>query len=143
MLSIRAEQMRAFKTAAETAFLRGLVRHLRENHAEEEVVTPAGEFRVEELDDETLLRMAGAGVERARRYGMSWESSLTAFVVLMFVVAPNFDEHPLIRRVLGDEQVAPDLRLDGLWEQTTEENWEAAENNYDPGAWERLPGGGE
>lgn len=121
---------------AETAFERRVALYLREHHAAEVVTLPEGERAVEDLDDETLLRMARSGIARARAYGMSWESSITAFVVIMFVVAPNFDDHPLIRRTLEDEEVEPDLRVEQLWELTTEENWEAAARDYDPGRWE-------
>lgn len=135
MLSIRAEQMKPFRDAADAAFLRRVADYVRYEHAEHAVHLPGGSYTVEQLPDDLLLALVGRGVERARAYGMTWESSLTAFVVLTFVVAPNFDEHPLVRRVLGDEQTEPDLRIDGLNESVTDENWEAARQSYDAGAW--------
>jgi hypothetical protein len=72
---------------------------------------------------------------------MTWESSLMAFVAIMFVAAPNFDQHPLIGRVLKDEAVAPDARINQLWERTTDQNWEAVAQNYDPSAWDRQAPG--
>lgn len=140
MLKIRPAQIKAFTPAAEAAFERRVAVYLREEHAEEVVTLPAGgdevaELVVRDLDDETLLKMVRAGIARARSYGMTWESTITAFVVLMFAVAPNFDSHPLIRRVLEDTEVKPELRIEQLWEQTTEENWEVAAQGYDAREW--------
>jgi hypothetical protein len=66
---------------------------------------------------------------------MKWKSSLKAFVVTMFVAAPNFDEHPIIQRILRDEKLEPEARLDALLERTSDQNWEAVEKNYSAGAW--------
>jgi hypothetical protein len=140
MLSIRPEQIEVFQDVAEAAFERRIADYLREEHADEVVTLPARqdevrEVEVKSLDDETLLAMVRAGIARARSHGMTWESSITAFVVLMFVVSPNFDSHRLIRRLLNDEETEPDARMDSLLELTTEENWEMAGRQYDAGAW--------
>jgi hypothetical protein len=92
--------------------------------------SPLGEVPVEVLEE-----MIHNGIARARRYQVTWESTLTSFVSIMFVVAPNFDEHPLIRRVLNDNNISPDLRVDMLFERTEEENWDEAEAQYDPQTW--------
>lgn len=139
MLKIRREQIKAFQPVADAAFVRRLAAHVRAEHAEAPVFLPEGETTVELLTDERLHEMVGRGVERARAYGMTWESSITAFVVLMFVSAPNFDDHPLLRRVLKDEQTDPDLRIERLWEQTSDDNWEQVEQNYDARAWGLTP----
>lgn len=124
-MQIRAEQLEAFRPRADELLAARVVEHLRENHPEE----------VGRLPDDVLAEMVSNGLARARRYGLTLESSLTAFVVLMFVVAPNFDEHPLIRHVLTDESEPPDRRVDALAERISEANWEEAERRYDPGAW--------
>ncbi|MET0649847.1 MAG: hypothetical protein ABW208_24825 [Pyrinomonadaceae bacterium] len=135
MLTIRPEQLEAFSPLAEAAFARRVVEYLRENHADEPVTLAAGELPVKDVDDATLFRLVRGGIERAGSYGMTWESTITAFVVIMFTVAPNFDEHPLIRRALTDARFEPNERLDAIWDSTTNENWEAARASYDPGAW--------
>jgi hypothetical protein len=135
VLSIRTEQLEAFQPAADAALEARVVEYLREEHAEEIVRMPWGDFSIDELPEEVLLAMVREGFRRARRYGLSWEATLTAFVVMMISVAPNFDEHPLIRRVLADEQIEPNARVERLWERTTDENWEAARENYDADAW--------
>ena len=135
-LRVREEQLLAFRAVADEDFVARTAEYLRAEHPEAAVALPDGERPLSEMPDELLLGMVRRGIARARSYGLTWESSITAFVVLMFVVAPNFDAHPLIRRVLTDEKVAPDLRVDQLWEETTDENWEAAAAGYDAGAWE-------
>lgn len=134
-LRIRGKQMEAFRSVAEADFVARTAEHLRAEHADAPVRLPEGELALSEIPEERLLELVRRGVERARAYGMTWESSITAFVVLTFVVAPNFDQHPVIRHVLADPDVPADTRLDGLWEQTTEENWQAAAEAYDPSSW--------
>lgn len=135
MLKIRADQVAVFQPVAEAAFVRRVVEHLREHHAEVVVQLPNEVMLVKQISDERLSGLAGAGIGRARAYGMDWESAVTAFVVLMFVAAPNFDAHPLIGRILKDERVPANSRIDRLWERTSDENWEAARKNYDVAAW--------
>jgi hypothetical protein len=135
MLTIRPEQLEVFQPIAEAAFERRVTTYLRENHDDTIVVLPTGEHEVKDLDDETLLKMVCTGIARSRSYGMTWESSITAFVVLMFTIAPNFDAHPLINRALRDDKVEPNARVEEMWDRTTEENWQTAKDSYDAGAW--------
>lgn len=140
MLKIRPAQLRAFRPATEAAFEQRIADYLREEHAGEVVQIVEGEGELKEvavrgLDDETLLEMVRTGIARARSYGMTWESSITSFVVLMFVIAPNFDSHPLIKRALRAGGVEPDQTIDLLMEQTTDDNWETARQAYDAAAW--------
>jgi hypothetical protein len=136
MLIIRPEQFEVFQPVAEAAFVRRVVEHLRAHHAETVIQLPNEVILIKQISDERLYEMVRFGITRARDYGMDWESSVTAFVVLMFIAAPNFDKHPLIQRVLKDERAAANSRPDQLWERTSEENWAAVRRNYDPGAWE-------
>ena len=135
MLKIRREQFEVFQPVAEAAFVRRVAEHLRASHADAVVQLPNEVILVKQIADERLRRLAKDAIARARGYGMDWESTVTAFVVLMFVAAPNFDKHPLIQRILKDERVPANSRIDQLWERTTEENWEAVRKNYDPAAW--------
>lgn len=142
MLIIRREQFELFQPVAESAFVKRVVEHLRTHHADVVIQLPNEVILVKQISDERLHRMVSRGMTRARDYGMDWESSVTAFVVLMFVAAPNFDKHPLIERVLRDERVEVNSRVDQLWERTSEDNWEAIRKNYDPTAWEPDSEGG-
>ena len=139
MLKIRREQFEVFQPVAEAAFVRRVAEHLRDNHADAVVQFPNEVILVKQIANEKLRSVAEYAITRARNYGLSWESTVTAFVVLMFVAAPNFDKHPLIQRILKDERVPADSRIDQLWERTTEENWEAVRKNYDATAWVSNP----
>ncbi|MGH9900505.1 MAG: hypothetical protein ACRD68_01560 [Pyrinomonadaceae bacterium] len=135
MLTIREEQMRAFRPAADVVFAKRVATSVRANHGDASVRLPAGTFTVRRLPEETLRRLVRGGIARAREYELSHESALAAFVVLMFETAPNFDRHPVIRRILTDENVPPNSRVDRLLEEVTEQNWEAVKQSYDAGAW--------
>jgi hypothetical protein len=144
MLKIRTEQIQAFQPLAEEGFEWRVVDYIKTSHAQVSIQLLTGRFTVSQLPDATLHTMVREGIRRARAYGMTWQSTITSFVVLMFVTAPNFDEHPLIKRVLKDERIKPDLRIEQLWEQTKDQNWRAAEQMYDPSAWlVQEPGGKE
>src|SRR5262245_14830183 len=111
MLKIRPEQMEVFQPVAERAFVRRVVEHLRETYADIVVQFPNEVILIKQISDERLYRLVKQGITWAREYGMDWESSVTAFVVLLFVAAPNFDQHPLIQRVLKDERVEANSRM--------------------------------
>jgi hypothetical protein len=134
-MKIRPEQIEAFARQADEDFIGRIEEHLMEEDAETIVRLHQHTCALEELSRETLRRMIRNGIDRARSYGFTWEATLFAFVWLMFEVAPNFDDHPLIRRILEGAVQPEDRRIDLLWEQISEESWEAAESNYDPTAW--------
>src|SRR5258708_7547093 len=121
MLRIRHEQLKVFQPVTEAAFEERVIEYLRAEHAEAVVELSTGTVTLAELPDEPLRQTVRARLERARAYGMTWESTLTSFVALTFVVAEHFDDQPAIHRVLSDDQIEPDLRIDQLWEQTTDE----------------------
>jgi hypothetical protein len=127
--------MEVFRPVAEEAFASRVLEYLQKSHADTAVHLPAGELLIKEIATETLRGMVKHGIAQARTYGMTWESSLMTFVVFMFMVAPNFDAHPLIQLVLKDPTVEPDHRIEKLWERTTEDNWQAAKQQYDLQAW--------
>jgi hypothetical protein len=69
---------------------------------------------VAELRDPEILRRVHIGIERARAHDLDSDGAITAFVTLMFLVAPNFDQHQ---------------RIQQIFERTAEADWdEAAEN---------------
>jgi hypothetical protein len=135
MLVIRPEQLDAFRDVAEQAFVSEVAAYLREKQTDTIVRLVDGAYPVKQIPEEILREMVVNGIARARAYGMKWKSSLQAFVVTMFAAAPNFDEHPIIQRVLKDEQIEADQRPEALWERATEQNWEAVERRYDASAW--------
>ncbi len=136
MLKIRSQQMQAFQSVAERAFLRKLKEYLFEQHAQVAVQLPESLTVIAQIPENQLNILITNGINRARAYGISSETALAAFVVLMFVTAPNFDDHPLIKRLLKDERIAANERLDSLWQHTTEQNWQVVKQNYKAKAWQ-------
>ena len=95
-----------------------------------------GSWTIGSLASPFLHKLTQTAVARARSHGIAWESRISAFAVLMFVVAPNFEDVPAIKRVLTDEYVPADGRIDRLWVQTSPRDWEQARAAYDPTRWE-------
>jgi len=133
---IRAEQMTVFEATAEEKFARRLTVHLLENYPTAVVRLPDTESAVNELPAETLHSLVIVSIERARSYGLTFESSISAFSAVMFEVAPNFDTHRLSQVMLHDENIEPDARLDELLEVLTEKNWETIRGDYDVNGWQ-------
>jgi hypothetical protein len=90
--------------------------HLCEHHPEV----------VAELDDSEIRRRSRAGVERAVAWGLTKDGTIAAYVALLFVVGPAFDEQPGIRRALEDKALPPDERVETLFAHTSEQDWEQA-----------------
>jgi len=135
MLRMRPEQLQVFQPVAEANLVNRIADHLVSKHAE--VVVRLGQVTttVKQLPAEVLKGLVRQGIARARSYGLTWESSAGGFVVILFVAAPNFDAHLLVRRVLKDERVPADLRIQHLWHRTTPKTWAKVRERYDPAAW--------
>jgi hypothetical protein len=124
------------EAVAQENFVRRIVAHLLTEYPKALVTLPTDEeFTVDELPEERLYDLVRTGIARARRYGMTFESSIAAFTVIMFEIAPNFDRHRLCQVLLTDEQIEPNARLDELLNVLTEKNWESIRADYDPQAW--------
>jgi hypothetical protein len=137
MLRMRPEQLQVFQPVAETNFVNRIVDHLTAKHAAVVVRLGQQSTTVKQLPTEVLQGLVRQGIARARAYGLTWESSVGGFVVILFVAAPNFDAHPLVRRVLKDERVPADLRVKHLWHRTTAKTWAKVRERYDPAAWRK------
>ena len=136
-LIVRQDQMDVMQAVADTNFERQIATQLRNSYSESIVKLPdnGGEFKVSELSDDVLERWIRAGIAKARSYELRIQSSIAAFVTLMFDVAPNFDGHRLCEVLLGDEERSPDERVDDVLTVLSEKNWDAIRNDYDPQAW--------
>ena len=135
MLKIRPEQSEAFQPVAEAAFVAEVVDYMRKTRPQEVVRLPGGPTTIAEIPDEILPAMVRGGIARAREYGITSSSTLAGFVSLMFISAPNFDDHPLLKRALLDNDTDPNSRLEKLIQDSTEQNWEAVRQAYDASAW--------
>jgi adenine-specific DNA methylase len=135
MLQIQLKQMEAFGSMTDDLFVKRIVDHLRENYSDTLVQLPSGSLTVKETDEAELKAMATRGIAQARAYGINHESALAAFVAIMFEAAPNFDSHPTLREMLGDESVDPNSRIEKLLKQLSEQVWEEVRASYDRQAW--------
>ncbi len=113
---IRKEQMEALRAKMERDFVLRLSQLLRETYPE----------LTANLSQERLVKRVEFGISRARSYGITWESTLGAFVALMFQVAPCFDEHSDIKSILGFSIVPPNERIDLLLKVLAPRQWEEA-----------------
>jgi hypothetical protein len=135
MLKIRKDQIELFNPDAEAAFVRRVMSYLRERHGDKTVRLPDGAGVIAELPEETLRPMVEDGIARARDYGMTWQSSLISYVVLMFLTAPNFDEHHAVAEYLRNEKIEADRRVDKMMEELPNKVWQEAEKIYEPRDW--------
>lgn len=138
MFKISSERMNVFQPDAETAFVRRVMNYLKENHAETIVILPHDKISVSEFSNEILETLVRGGIKRGNDYGINWRSTLLSFVVLLFVTAPNFDEHPKPKSFFSAHQTIEDNDLEMLVEQMTDEDWAEVTANYDAEKW-NLP----
>ena len=134
-MRIRDAQLQVFQELAEDSLVTSVMEYLREEHSDVTVKLPDVSMLLKEVPGELLEELVRNAIAVAHGYGMSWQSSLAAFVTLSFTVAPNFHRHHYISQVLEDGSINPDLRIDELWERTTERTWREAVESYDPAAW--------
>ena len=135
MFKIKSEQIRLFQPDAEEAFVGRVMEYLLENHPDATVEIPHETMRVNNLADEILREMVRGGLARARNHGIEWKSTLLSYVVLQFIVAPNFDRHPKARKFFRETAPIDDAGLESLTDEMTDEDWEMIEKRYDPQAW--------
>lgn len=134
-LIIRQNQIDTFDSSAERAFRARIAAYLRQRHSGSVIRFDGRHASVRELDERTLRDLIGVGLTRARAHGLTWQSSLNAFVTLMVTVSPNFDQHPEVRAVLAAAHCPPDFRMQELRERVSQQDWEAAAAAYDSKAW--------
>lgn len=94
------------------------------------------EWAVFSIPDPILLRMTRAMVRRAILRGLRLDTAILAYIHIAFVVAPNFDEHPLVRDVEARYGVGPDDLPFVLGDALTTENWRTIRKSSDPNSWE-------
>lgn len=135
MFKIRSEQTRVFQPDAEETFVNRVADYLKENHADDWVRLPEAEMKISELPEASLREMVKTGIRSARRYGIEWKSNLIAFVTMMFISAPNFDESEKAAKILNDETILPEEKLDALTAQMIDDDWLWIERNYNQHKW--------
>ena len=126
MLVIRQEQIDALIKGTDEEFVEFLVGHVKEDFPE----------KTSEYKDEQLRAMVKGGIKRAESHDLTRAEDITAFISVMFEVAPNFDEQTQIKAVLDDKVYSPEERIERLWSPVVpEEAWEEAAKNYQKYSW--------
>jgi hypothetical protein len=128
MFMIRNSQMDIFQESLDERFVERTAQRIRETDP----------LDAKGIDAVLLKGMVKNGIARARSHQLSWESSITGFVYLMFSVAPDFDERPAFREILDNVSIEDENRRMGvLFERIPEEEWEEARLRGDRAAWSR------
>ncbi len=80
-------------------------------------------------------------IDRAKRWGINWKSSLVSFAELMISIAPNFDQQADIKRVLESDKEQANQRIKSITEYVPDFAWSQAEANSDdlPFFFNRIP----
>lgn len=87
------------------------------------------------LTDEELERRVRFGIRKILRHGAESRASLRKFLLYMFIVAPDFDEHPWINAMIHDPDHSVDHNIQALASVCNEDHWnEAAERSN--GSWQ-------
>ncbi len=133
---IRSEQIDIFQPEAEKQFVKRVSDYIGKEYADFVIPFDDSELEIKRIPIEVFEKMVKAGIERAGTYGLDWESAIVSFVSLMFITAPNFDQHPCFRESLNSFESDPNFRIDELTKNSTEEDWEIVHQNYDINAWE-------
>lgn len=137
MLTIRNQQMDVFLQTVTDEFVTRLADAFKETEGDTLVRFVNGSCALRDLPPDLLRALIRDGVNRARKYGLTYESSFSDFVALMFLSGPNFDQHPTIREALEDRSIHADLRMDHLWGWINDHTWNEIDLMYDPAAWNR------
>lgn len=130
MFAIRQAQYDVLLQADPVQFVGHVLRHIAEDMPDE----------IRGIPPHLVWRMIEAGIERARRHGLTTDEQIIGFVGVMFEIAPNFHEEPTLRKVLSDPRRTPAERWEALFADTPALNaaWERAAHPdfYDERAWD-------
>lgn len=102
MLTIRQEQMAAFRSVMRQRFEDDLVRHLLDG---------SSGFEGDPLDAREFVR---AGMTKAARYGFKTTGAVQRFIEYLAMLAPDFDTDPRFAwaaSILNKQDVSPAARL--------------------------------
>jgi hypothetical protein len=135
MLTIRESQMQSLRHHSVAVFESQLVDYLLSIAPPLRVATLADFSPISALPPEIVKGLVGICVRKGRGYGLTWQSSLAAFAVTMFAMAPNFDEHPIASQALNDPEVPANGRVRHLLATLSDADVKAIRANYQPSAW--------
>jgi len=106
--------MAAFEAHVVNLFLTRVTAHVK-------AVWPAESA---ELGDAVLGEIVRTAVQRGSALGLATEHDLVRYVDLSFILAKDFESHPLAgwtRPILADRLLSPRMKLDRLYQRMDEE----------------------
>jgi hypothetical protein len=124
-LKIRAEQMAVLQAQVEADFESKIISLLITSHQ-----AAIGACTPDELHQRVCTALA-----KGRAHGFTWQSALAGFVVMMFELGPNFDQHPSFARALAIRLADENERIQTIYANVTDEDWQDARSFADPKAW--------
>jgi hypothetical protein len=84
------------------------------------------------LEPEELRFRVKHAIAKARQYGLTFESSITTFVLHMITINPAFDKQPAIQAALHDPEVEPNGRMTAMQATVQDSDWGDAAMVVDP-----------
>jgi hypothetical protein len=87
--------------------------------------------------DAMLRDSIRAGLKRARAHSLTSDQQLMEYVLIMFQIAPNFDQQPKIAEALADMRQSPSDRWERIFEEDFDDAWHEADQPefYDERFW--------
>ena len=114
MFKLRKEHLAAFEAHVVNLFLSRVSAHLKAVWPEE----------CADLGEAGLAEIVRSAIQRGATLGLSVEHDLVRYVDLYFILANNFETHPLAgwtRPILADRLLSPRMKLDRLYQRMDEE----------------------
>lgn len=119
----------------ERDFASRLATYVRDWHGESVIRFGKELMLVKLVPKQTLHRLVFEGIQHSKKHGFQSEAAQSGFIILMFEIAPNFDEDPAARQILSDSSVPQEDRVRQLAERLTTSDWARMNRAYDPEAW--------
>lgn len=79
--------------------------------------------------------MVRTAIQRALDAGLKLDTAIIAYVHLAFVVAPNFDEHEIVQRIISSLHPLPDELPFLLGERLSTDEWAQIRQASDSRSW--------
>lgn len=114
MLKFTREQMEQFAGASEQ-MLRVVIGNLARTESP---------YVLQGLPSDLFDEIIDSGITTARSYGLQSPKDLSTFVLLQFEIGPEFHRYPVIHAVLADPIIAPERKLEVMYERTPPEVWQ-------------------
>lgn len=129
MLNIRQDQYDVMLQVDPERFVEYILRYISEEMPEE----------IRGIPLHLVRGMISVAIHRARIHGLTGDSQIMGFIGVMFEIAPNFDEEPVLRTLLSDRRLSPGERWEALFADTAllRAAWKRAARPefYDERAW--------